>query len=157
MNFRLVLPEERNLVKFKITEEDSLAYAIYKVYKKDTSLNIVWEEYIIKMDYMSHVSDCISDIYYMVESVFNKENYYEMQFFSQSFFELWIITRNNDKLRIEWRNRELYPIIEVNASHFINEWLNLLIQIKEDLTKAGFSCSNVEDFYLLDNLERFRS
>lgn len=40
---------------------------------------------------------------------------------------------------------------------FIKEWLKLLQQLRQVLVETGYNGTNLVDFYLLENLERYNS
>ncbi|MDR1284785.1 MAG: hypothetical protein LBJ88_01130 [Campylobacteraceae bacterium] len=95
----------------------------------------------------------------MLNSIKNKEKEFDVQFPSQSFFELWKCYLKDDIIFLEWtylnEKHNANSKISLNINLFIKEWLKLLDQIKRDLEKAGYNKNNLEDFYLLENLDRY--
>ncbi|MBG9455691.1 hypothetical protein ABE61_16865 [Lysinibacillus sphaericus] len=56
---------------------------------------------------------------------------------------------------IKWNDDEITDVVTIESILYIKEWLKLLQQSHDCVLLVGYNNENLEDFYLLENLERF--
>lgn len=157
-----IIPEIQSVYKTVSVEDTLVSEAIFSAYTdlKD-KVTLKWNDFTTQMGYKIDVSDCFKDIIKMLDSIKNGIPAFTMDFPSQTFFQTWKFTRSGDLLLIEWLGmNEKYKIttsnkIEIESALFVNEWIKLLLKVRADLASVGYGKDNLEDFYLLENLERY--
>jgi hypothetical protein len=153
MNFKINI--NNNVVLGQYNSEDSLINeAIDSTYINLEYFELIWNNLSLQINYRLDIADSFNAIIIMLDNVKSKKEYVKIIFPSEHFFEAWGIHREEDTLRIEWYDED-FPDVYVEEKQFFKEWLGLLQQIKEDLLKVGYSKDNLEDFHVLENLDRY--
>lgn len=118
-----------------------------------TNFEMRWNEHSIKMNYGLHIGDSIRDIFLMISNVKMRKKQFHIQFPSQSFFETWYFSIDNNEINVKWLNKEeLYGDIDVDVDLFLREWHKLFKQMMESTHKAGYNEDNITDLHMLSVL-----
>ncbi|MGE8036306.1 hypothetical protein [Lysinibacillus sp. NPDC093692] len=91
----------------------------------------------------------------MLESIKRKERHHKIIFPSQHFFESWELHTIDGVTCIKWNVDEITDVVTIESILYIKEWLKLLQQSHDCVLLVAYNNENLEDFYLLENLERF--
>lgn len=136
-------------------------------YTKESALYIYWNGYILELWFCAEISDIFKDIMKMLDSLLDKESF-EIHWGSNIFFGIWSFTIVDSSIKINstWTDlrggkeildqvKKVSNTLIIDKKTFINEWINLLEQLKNDLINTGYNNENIEDFYLLENLDKY--
>ncbi|WP_281323358.1 hypothetical protein [Flavobacterium aestivum] len=160
MYFEIILKSDVKL-KTRDIDDTTISEATFSIYELEDDAKIKWDNFLVSFNLKNDLGDCFSDIINMLELIKKKEPYFKVIFPSYSFFEAWKCSIQKNIITIEWTNlNEKYKTntnnkISIDINLYVKEWLKLLNQLKEDLTKVGYNNKNLEDYYLLENLDRY--
>ncbi|BDR55757.1 hypothetical protein [Xylocopilactobacillus apis] len=153
----------------KLDSEDSTVaeaiYTIYSEYSETFTLN--WNNYLIPLSKKGDLSEIYNDIVKMLILIkMNKEKGFYINFLSNAFTAKWEFTLyKTEQIRInaKWNSNSifsnklineidpnLYQVL-VNKTHFVNQWDNLLRNLKQDLKAVGYTDS-LDGFSYLEKL-----
>lgn len=126
---------------------------------------IKWGHIFIPLSYKYDVSVIVKDVISLVRQFSDKkEGEIEINWPSNTFSATWVIKFDSNTVRIEatWNNvlggvkplLDDIELLEVERTEFIENWMRLLLFIKEKLEGAGYNSSNLVDFWELEELFR---
>lgn len=168
MNFKLLISNPSHLLH-RDENDTTVSEALQTIYPytKESSVYMYWNGYILELWFCAEISDIFKDILQMVDSLKNKKAI-SISWGSNIFFGTWDCSycKQDVKIKATWTAlRGGYETLKqlnmvsneliIDIDLFLKEWLKLLMQIKEDLKKMGYSKNNLEDFYLLESLDLF--
>lgn len=138
-------------------EDSTISEALDNRYVNSQYFIMRWHDTSLSVNYGTQIADGISDVVKMLEAIIQREKRFVVTFPSQAFFETWICNTGKCDININWDSRDDYRNITMKTDLFIKEWLKLLQQLRQVLVETGYNGTNLVDFYLLENLERFYS
>ncbi len=138
-------------------EDTTISEALDNRHVNNQYFTMKWCDTSLRINYGTQIADGISDVIKMLEAIKRREERFVVTFPSQAFFETWICKIEKCDIKINWDSRENYRSIMMKTELFIKEWLKLLHQLQKVLIETGYDGTNLVDFYLLENLERFHS
>lgn len=136
-------------------EDTTISEALDNRHVNSQHFTMKWHDTSLRINYGTQIADGISDVVRMLEAIKKREGRFVVTFPSQAFFETWICKIEKCDININWDSRDGYQSITMKTDLFIKEWLKLLEQLRQVLIEAGYNGTNLEDFDLLENLERF--
>lgn len=165
MNFKLLVSNPYRL--YHRDEQDvTINEALQTIYPytKEASVYMYWNGYILELYYCAEISDIIQDVFFLVTSLGDKKQF-RVNWGSNIFFGTWDCFCNEKEIKIisdlqalRGGSKTLEQLncvakeLTIQIDVFTKEWLNLLRQIKKDLERSGYNASNLNDFYLLENI-----
>lgn len=138
-------------------EDSTVSEALDNRYVNSQCFIMRWHDTTLRINYGTQIAEGINDVVKMLEAIRQREKRFVVTFPSQAFFETWICNIEKCDINIYWDSRDDYRSITMKTDLFIKEWLKLLQQLRQVLMETGYNGSNLVDFYLLENLERFYS
>lgn len=136
-------------------EDTTISEALDNRLVNSQHFTMKWHDTSLRINYGTQIADGISDIVKMLEAIKKREAQFVVTFPSQAFFETWICKIEKCDININWGSRDDYRSITMKTDLFIQEWLKLLHQLRQVLIETGYNVTNLVDFDLLENLERF--
>jgi len=136
-------------------EDTTISEALDNRHVNNQHFTMKWHDTSLRINYGTQIADGISDVVRMLEAIKEREERFVVTFPSQAFFETWICKIEKYDININWDSRGDYRSITMKTDLFIKEWLKLLQQLRQVLIEAGYNGTNLVDFDLLENLERF--
>lgn len=140
------------------SEDTTVSEAIYTIYLDySDSFTLNWNNYLVPLSKKGDLSEIYNDIIKMLVLIkTNKEKEFYINFLSSTFTAKWDFTLyKSEQIRInaKWNSNSifsnkiineidpnLYQVL-VNKTHFVNEWDNLLRNLKRDLKAVGYTDS----------------
>lgn len=123
---------------------------------------IIWNHIFIPVSYKYDISFMVNDIIYIVNFIKSGGGSLELHWASDTFASIWKIECDSQIVKIESKWNSVGGILEnilnensslqVETNVFVDRWKALLLFVKTKLEKAGYNASNLNDFYLLDNI-----
>jgi hypothetical protein len=86
--FEILLNDNLKLGTFD-PKDMTVSEAMFSIYDLENNIIIVWNDFSTSLNYKLDIGDSFSDIIQMLNSTKNKAKEFDVQFPSQSFFELW--------------------------------------------------------------------
>jgi len=161
--FKIEISERESYLKRDI-EDSSISEALETIYQGNANFDIIWNKITIHVSLDSDMCMIIFDIKRMFKELKkNKtEGTFTISWGSPSFFTQWDFEVKEKILIIDsyWTtvNGNMNSLrkpnnkkIIVDKDYFLEEWRKVLSVIKEDLLKAGYNETNIEDFQFLIN------
>ncbi len=135
--------------------DTSISEAIESIFVNLEYFTMKWHDNLFEVNYKLDIADSIHAIILMLDSIKKKEGYHKIIFPSDHFFEAWECRLDGEVIHIKWLDEDALTDISIESQLFIDEWIKLLVQLRNCILKSGYNNSMLVDFHLLENLERF--
>lgn len=165
MNFSLLVSKTNRFLRHD-KQDTTISEALQTIYPytKEASVYMYWNGYILELYFCAEISDIIQDIFFLINSLENVEQF-DVNWGSNIFFGTWECFCDNNEVKIKSKLQALRGGAEIlkqlsyvsdevtiQIDTFINEWLKLLKQIDKDLERNGYNENNLIDFSLLKDI-----